>query len=184
MQKGKMLACSPFQLQDFSKLVKTLEKNSNNINFTFQDVYHCHHHLDIIFPIGADYKKLWLLLLEISNADTVDEKTNLLYLFRHYSRLHYVTTSKIGCSRERSRKHKLYSVLSVHSKTTQTDIFETGTVSILGQGLEEGVWITNNGFNFHSFTNHGTFWSLLTNHLIGWRTDQVHQWFLVVSGQL
>ena len=34
MQKGKMLACSPLQLQDFSKLVKTLEKNSNNINFT------------------------------------------------------------------------------------------------------------------------------------------------------
>ena len=49
------------------------------------------------------------------------------------------------------------------------------------QGLEGGVWISNHGLNFRTFTNHVSFWSRFTNHGIRWRTDQVYQWLLVVA---
>ena len=43
-------------------------------------------------------------------------------------------------------------------------------------------WI--HGSNFRTFTNHVTFWSRFTNHLIRWPFNEVHQWFLVVAGLL
>ena len=61
----------------------------------------------------------------------------------------------------------------------------------LHQGPEWVVWISNHGLNFRSFSNHVTLWSYFTNVVISritWKgdertlTDQVRQWFLVVTG--
>ena len=45
-------------------------------------------------------------------------------------------------------------------------IREEGEKWVIKQGLEGGVWISNHGLNFSIFTNHATFSSRFTNHVV------------------